>query len=143
MITSKELEFSVEQAITVTAPSENIIDLGKTGSLMKSDPFLRDVGRGTKIPLRIQVVEDFAGAASMHIEVQTANDEAFTSPVTHAQTISIPVADLKVGRIAEWDTVPIAVQKQRMGRYMRLRYVVPGTASAGKITAMITGGNNE
>lgn len=117
MILSKQLEFSDEQKITASAASTNVIDLGGTGSLMKPDPFLRDVGRGTKIPLLIQVTEKFSGATSMNVEIQTCDRENFASGVvTHAKTVDVAGTDLKVGRVYEWDTVPIARNSKRMGR---------------------------
>lgn len=131
MIFDNTLKLSNNQAVTETAVSENVIDLGVAG---------RNVGIGQNIPLRIAVTEDFATLTSLTVEVQTADDEAFSSPVTVVQTGAIAAADLVSGYSFNIDSAPKGVT----GRYMRLNYTVGGSnATAGKINAGVTMGNQE
>ncbi|MGL4668597.1 MAG: Bbp16 family capsid cement protein [Saezia sp.] len=130
MILSIEDLFSNKQAVTATAVSTNTIDLGKAGS--------RDLGHGNKVPLLVQVVESFAGLTDLTVELQTANDEAFASAVTLASQ-KFATAKLKAGARLLMTVVPNGAA----GRFLRLRYVVSGTATAGKITAGLSMGNDE
>lgn len=129
MLYDLENLFSNNQAVTADAASTNVIKLA-AGQL-------KEVAFGTPIPLRIQVTEDFATLTSLNIKVQTASDEAFTSPVDLAATGAIAAADLKAGYVAPINFIP----KGNLG-YMRLYYDVTGSnATAGKITAGIVASN--
>lgn len=129
MLYDLENLFSDNQAVTADAASTNVIKLA-AGQL-------KEVAFGTPIPLRIQVTEDFATLTSLNIKVQTASDEAFTSPVDLAATGAIAAADLKAGYVAPINFIP----KGNLG-YMRLYYDVTGSnATAGKITAGIVAAN--
>ena len=129
MLYDLENLFSNNQAVTADAASTNIIKLA-AGQL-------KEVAFGTPIPLRIQVTEDFETLTSLNIKVQTASDEAFTSPVDLASTGAIAAADLKAGYVAPINFIP----KGNLG-YMRLYYDVTGSnATAGKITAGIVAAN--
>lgn len=129
MLYDLENLFSNNQAVTADAASTNVVKLA-AGQL-------KEVAFGTPIPLRIQVTEDFATLTSLNIKVQTASDEAFTSPVDLAATGAIAAADLKAGYVAPINFIP----KGNLG-YMRLYYDVTGSnATAGKITAGIVAAN--
>ena len=129
MLYDLENLFSNNQAVTADAASTNIIKLA-AGQL-------KEVAFGTPIPLRIQVTEDFETLTSLNIKVQTASDEAFTSPVDLASTGAIAAADIKAGYVAPINFIP----KGNLG-YMRLYYDVTGSnATAGKITAGIVAAN--
>lgn len=129
MLYDLENLFSNNQAVTADAASTNIIKLA-AGQL-------KEVAFGTPISLRIQVTEDFETLTSLNIKVQTASDEAFTSPVDLAATGAIAAADLKAGYVAPINFIP----KGNLG-YMRLYYDVTGSnATAGKITAGIVAAN--
>lgn len=130
MILSMQDLFSDKQAITTTKPSTNVIDLGEAGK--------RDLGAGNKVPLLMQVVESFAGLTSLTIEVQTADNEAFTSPATIV-TQTFAAAKLKAGARLALSVAPSG----SFERFMRLNYVVSGTATAGKVTAGFSMGNDE
>jgi hypothetical protein len=143
MIFSKEDLFSNQQAVTASAASTNVIDLGATGiPYGNAEALKRDIGKGNKVPLRVQVTEDFATLTSLTITVQTSDDAAFGSGViTHATTGAVAAADLVAGWSWGHDVIPYA-QAAGMGRYMRLNYTVTGTAAtAGKVTAGVTMGN--
>ena len=116
--------FSDTQKVTTSAASTNVVKMAST------EHGLTEVAAGNPIPLLVQVVEDFAGATSVAVEVQTSAEEDFSSPKTLASSGDIPVADLKAGYQFPINYVP----KGNLG-YMRLYYNVKGSAGAGTATA--------
>lgn len=123
------------QAVTATAVSTNVIDLGpiKTG-------FVRDIGKGRQIPLLIQVVEAFAaaGAATLTVSLQTDDNVGFASPKTVWSSPAFALADLKPGLVV----APEYITRGTNERYFRLNYsVATGPFTAGKIVAGVTMGN--
>lgn len=125
MIFDNTLLFSDNQAVTATAPSTNVVDLGAA-------PNGRDIGPGTPIPLAVIVTEDFAGLTSLTISIQVDDNAAFSSPKTVYTTVAYPLTDLVVGkRFLLPEYVPTGTNE----RYMRLNYTVAGTGTAGTITA--------
>lgn len=129
MILDSTLKFSADQAVTDTAVSTNVIDLGVSG---------RDIGIGETVPLRVSVTESFATLTSLTVAVETSDTENFASSEVVIQTGAVPVASLVNGYVFNINEVPKGV----VGRYMRLNYTVTGTtATAGAITAGITAGN--
>lgn len=141
MIFDKTTLLSDGQAITSTAPSTNVIDLGATGTAMfASAPQVRDIGKGKQIPLLVQVVEDFAaaGAATLTVSLQVDSVENFASPKTVWTTPALALADLVAGKVIVPEYIPRGTDE----RYMRLNYTVAtGPMTAGKITAGVTMGN--
>ncbi len=130
--------FSEAQAVTSSAPSTNSLDTGVNGTVYGANaPLPRDQGKGYKVPLLIQVVEDFAGLTSLTVAVEGDDSPTFAAPKTLAATAAIPLADLKAGKQFALDVLPLGSTT----RYLRLKYTVTGTASAGKITAGVTLGN--
>lgn len=138
MIFSENLILSDQQAVTATAVSTNVIDLGATGTVHgDSGALVRDVGPGTPIPLLIQVTDDFATLTSLTISVQVDADAAFSNQTT-VLSQTIPVADLVAGKKTAFVYVPHGVNE----RFLRLNYAVTGdNATAGKITAGIVAGD--
>lgn len=132
MIFDKTLLLSDAQAITADAASTNVIDLGAAGTVYGAAAALtRDVGKGNKITLLAQVVENFNTLTSLTISIQCDSDEAFGSPKNVAQQV-IPLADLVAGKTFSIMYAPPGVDE----RYMRLFYDVTGTnPTTGKITA--------
>lgn len=127
MIFDSTNKFSTDQALTATAASTNVIDLGVAN---------RNIGVGENIPLYIGVSATFAGLTSIQVSVQTDNDEAFGAAATVVQTPAIPLASLKAGYQFNIDSVPRGV----LGRYVRLNYTVVGTGTAGTVVAGIVAG---
>jgi hypothetical protein len=132
MIFDKQGLFSDAQAITASAASSNVIDLGTTGTPVGGAAALsRDMGR-SMVPILIQVVEDFATLTSLKVAVQVDTVENFASPETVLESEAIPVADLVAGYIFNIDKLPRRTDQ----RYVRLYYTVAGSnATAGKVTA--------
>lgn len=122
MIIDKELEFSDSQAITGDAVSTNVVDLTHTV----------DTAPGKDVKVRFQVDTAFNTLTSLDIALQTATDEAFTSPVELASR-SVALASLVAGYSFEI-TVPSTAL-----RYLRVNYDVVGTdPTAGAVSAFFT-----
>lgn len=134
MILSKESLFSDGQAVTATALSTNVMDLGAAGTPHgASAPLNHDVGKGTPVPLLVQVTEDFNTLTSLTIAIETG---AAATLGTVVASFSVPLADLKAGY-----RIPYEILPKGLGRYLGLRYTVVGTApTTGKITAGLTMG---
>lgn len=131
MIIDKENLLSYQQAITVTADSTNIIDLGPpnhTGA----------AGNDMPIPLFMAIDEAFtaAGAATLTISIQSSPVSNFASGVkTHNITDAIGKASLAPALAMRHSlSLPPDVQ-----RYVKAVYTVAtGPMTAGKITLGVT-----
>ncbi len=141
MILSDQDIFSNAQAITATAASANAIDLKATGIIYgASGAMARDVGKGSKIPLLVQVVETFVSGATdgtLNIAVELDSTEIFTPD----KTINLGTfleADLVPGFQIPFDVLPNGLSLQ----FMRLKYTVGGSGdfTGGKLTAGIVAG---
>lgn len=140
MIFDLQSLFSDKQAITSTAASTNVIDRGEQGTpAHATNLFKADLGKGTRIPVRVQVTEDFAGNDDLTAAIQVSEDEAFSDPRTVVEATAA-VADLVEGYVFPIDRIPVGTND----RYIRVNYTVGGgPATAGAITAGITMGNDE
>jgi hypothetical protein len=130
MILDRQNLFSMNQAITATAVSTDVIDLGP-------EMWAGNAGSDREIPVELTVTETFtsAGATTLQIELQSSVNEAFSVPIKHKLTDVIAKADLAVGKVL---TKGIAIPPD-VKRYVRLNYVVAtGPFTAGKITAGVT-----
>lgn len=136
MILSAQQLFSDDQAITASADSTNVIDTGVRGTPVgASTALVGDLGPGNKIPLLIQVTEDFATLTSLTINVSTGSATTLGTTIA-SQTIVL--ADLVAGAQFVIDVLPNSITE----RYLGIEYVVTGSnATAGKITAGISMGN--
>lgn len=139
MILSAQQLFSDDQAVTATAISENVIDLGVRGTPYDAAAALNgDIGKGAKIPLLAQVTADFATLTSLTITVETSDNADLTSSTVLYSSGAIAAADLVEGYQLPIDVIPNGAT----GRYIGLRYTVGGSnATAGTITAGISMGN--
>jgi len=135
MIIDNTLVFSNQQALTVSAPSTNAIDLGATGTPFAATlPLVRDIGEGEPIDLAVSVAQTFGGLTSLQVSVQTSPDSINWTTVDSGAVI--PAASLVAGYLF---TVPKLVQ-EASSRYLQLYYNVNGTATAGAINASIVAG---
>lgn len=128
MIFDSTNKLSTAQAFTATAVSTNVIDLGVAG---------RDIGNGESVPLYVGVNTTFTGLTSLQVVVQASVDEAFTVPIVILQSPVVLAASLVAGYQFAITEAPINIE----ARYLRLSYVVVGTATAGSIDAGVTMGN--
>lgn len=135
MILSAQQLFSDDQAITASADSTNVIDLGVAETPYGGKAALNDdVGKGAKIPLLVQVTEDFDNLTTLEIKLSTGATTALGTEIA-SQTIAL--ADLLEGKQLNLDFLPNGIIEQ----YLGMEYVVVGTApSVGKVTAGITMG---
>lgn len=134
MIWDLQSIFSNAQAITATAVSDNYYDRGLAGTPYGAvAPIARDWGKGSKIPLRIQVTQTFLTLTSLKVAVQTDSDSGFATALTTVlETEAIPVASLIAGYVFNIDEIPL----KTLQRFVRLNYTVAGSnATAGKIIA--------
>lgn len=137
MIFSIQSLLSDAQAITATAVSTNVLDLRATGTPPgHSAALVRDIGAGPKIPLLVQVIEDFATLTSLTITLETSNADNLTSSRVHWSSGAVAVANLKKG----WKVPILDIPLGPHLRYLGLRYTVGGSnATTGKITAGLVG----
>lgn len=138
MILDNQTLLSNAQAITVTAASTNVIDLGPISSGVT-----RDIGKGEKIALLVQVVETFDTVAedgTLTIALQLDSTDTFT-PDKSIALGTYAEADLVAGFKIPFDYIPVGVNY----RYMRLNYTVGGAGAftTGKITAGVVHGGHQ
>lgn len=129
MITDKLNTFSSEQAVTVSAASTDVIDLGP----LTHGNDVRDIGAGEPLYLVVSVDETVTadGAATVTIALQTDTVENFASPTTLFTSAAIGKADLAAGQRAVAVAVPRGVE-----RYLRAYFTVgTGPLTAGKFSA--------
>ena len=138
MILSQQLLLSDDQAITATALSTNVIDLGLAGTPYDAAaPLNNDKGKGAKVPILIQVTEDFNTLTSLTVTIEVAATAAMTSS-TVLSTEVIALADLVAGKQTFTQVLPNGADQ----RYLAVRYTVTGTnPTLGQVTAGISMGN--
>ena len=120
-VLDRQVLFSNDQAITATAASTDIIDLG-------SSP--RDVGAGEMSTVLVLVTEAFNNLTSLTATLQTSATEAFSVPV-QLTAATLPLADLFAGARFPITTVPGGTL-----RYIRLYFTVTLPApSTGRVMA--------
>jgi len=136
MIFSAQQIFSDDQAITATAISTNVIDLGAPETPYDAKAALhQDIGKGAKVPILIQVTETFTNLTSLTIAIETGSTASLGTVVISKAVL---LADLVAGYQFPVDVLPNEIDEQ----YLGVRYTVTGTApDAGKLTAGITMGN--
>jgi len=122
MFLDKELCFCEEQAVTASAVSQNIINVGE------------DCGSGSSVRLKVMVDgEDFAALTSLRVGVQSSSAEDFGLYDTLFESGSIAVADLKQGYSFPLPSLPV-----KHKAYLRLSFTVTGAnATAGKISGYV------
>lgn len=138
MIFSQQYKMSDAQAVTATAISTNVIDLGAMGQVEGAAAALaRDIGPGTEIPILVQVVEDFATLTSLTITIESSDSANLSSSQVAYSSGAIPAADLVAGYQVSVQRLPNKIT----GRYLGIRYTVGGSnATAGKVTAGLVAG---
>lgn len=135
MILSAEQLFSDDQAVTATARSTNVIDIGVPGTPFGGNQLNGDIGKGAGIPILIQVTEDFNNATSVDIAIETGATDSLGTVVINKTVL---LADLVQGYQFPVQVLPNEIDEQFLG----VRYTVTGTApTTGKITAGISMGN--
>lgn len=127
MITDNLLRFSEEQAVTVTAISENVVDQGAR----------RDVGEGQPLYVVFTINETFAALTSLTIDVDASAEAALTASTSIGNVVlTLAQGELDAGKQY---FIQIRPQSASIGQqYLGVTYTVEGSAAtAGKITADI------
>ena len=128
MIIDKQNHFNYgKQAVTASAASTDVLDLGKAGVTY---------GAGSLFLVsRVGAAFEAEGSATLTISLQTATDEAFTSPITVLSSGAIAKAALTANTImqkADLNALPLQ-------RYVRVYYTVAtGPMTAGTIESFLT-----
>ena len=136
MIFDHQSAFSIEQAITATADSENSLDLaGLVGTPPHAAAALAyDIGNAdNRITLMVDETFTAAGAATLTISLEIDDNSAFSSATTLWTSPAIGKATLVEGYI-----IPdlYILPRKMTERYAQLVYTVgTGPFTAGKLTA--------
>ena len=130
-IIDKFLQVSAGQAITVTAPSTDVIDAGAT----KSASIGRDIGSGEPLYLEVSVATTMTGAGTLTIALQDSADNSSFADVLALPAIA--VAALTAGKTYY---LPLPAG---MRRYIRANYTITsGPFTGGTLNAQIVNGMN-
>lgn len=133
MILDKQIEFSDSQAVTATAVSNNVYD---QGPLTRNTT--RDWGAGSSsayLVLQTDVAATAAGAATVSVTLESADNAALTSSTVHATYGPFTLAQLGAGQTISVAGLPYGDFK----RYVGLRYnVATGPLTAGAFSAFVT-----
>lgn len=133
MIPSAQEIFSDSQALTTSAASTNIIDLGAPGTTLGA-PKARnqDIGKGRPIPIVVQLLAAAGGTSpTIQAALQVATDEAFSSPKTvrTSETITDGAAGARINIFYIPEDTDL--------RYLRLNYTTGGTSPTHTVWAGI------
>jgi len=136
MIFSAQQLLSDDQAITATAVSTNVIDLGAPGTPYGAAAALnQDIGKGAPVPFLVQVTADFDNLTSLNVAIEVGAS-ASLGTVVAAQDVA--AADLVAGKQINLQCLPNGID----ARYLGVRYTVTGAApTTGTVTAGVTMGN--
>lgn len=125
MLIDLNLVLSSAQAVTASAASTNVVDQGT-----QTDA----VALGLWVEFLVNTVFTSNGA-TIAFSLQTATDEAFSSPVTLFSTAAVAVASLVAGYRVARVKVPLGALRFLRGYYT----VASGPAAGGKVdTRLVT-----
>lgn len=127
MILDKLLMFSEAQAVTATAASSDVIDLGPI------DGTRRDIGVGYPLEFwaMVNTAAAAAGAATVNVQLQTSPDNSAWTTIYDSGALAL--ATLAAGKRVVSAKVP-----QGVLRYLRVNYsVATGPLTAGSFTSGI------
>ena len=127
----KFLQLSAAQAITVTAPSTDVIDAGAT----KSASIGRDIGSGEPLYLEVSVATAMTGAGTLTIALQDSADNS-----TFADVLALPAIAVAALTAGKTYYLPLPAG---MRRYIRANYTITsGPFTGGTLNAQIVDGMN-
>jgi len=137
MLFSAEQTFSDAQAITTTAVSTNVIDLGATGTVLNAPAALvRDIGKGN--PIQVSVTLDVAAGGTTPTLIVTA--EIDTTDAFSSATVVATSPTISGGAAGEQVWMDVFLPEGTNERYLRLNYTTGGTTPTHTITAGIVAG---
>ena len=130
MFIDAQQQFSSAQALTATAASTNVLDLGPITPNTQ-----RRIGTGEAMSVMLCVstaADSTTGDETYAVTLQTDADEAFGSAATVAQW-TIPASQLTAGA-----TIGLGVPKGvAVERYIRLNYTLGGTSPSVTLSAYL------
>lgn len=144
MILDGLLQFSSAQAVTATADSTNVLDLGLSGlPTSAGGGGARDIGIGDDPAMKVLVLVTtaFATLTSLQVLFRGAPDNGSGAEGSYTTMVSgpvVPVASLVVGaRLLDID-VPRPAPGQAVPRFLKLNYTVAGSnATAGNVSSYL------
>jgi hypothetical protein len=138
MILDDQNTLSDLQAVTATAISANVIDLGPLGGIPTAN-LTRDIGTGNDLYFYCVVTTTFTagGAATLTLTIESDDNVGLASPTVHFTSAVHAVASLVAGfEIAKVELPPALYQ-----RYLGARYTIAtGPMTAGNLSAYIATG---
>ena len=121
--------FSDAQALTATAASTNLIDLGAD----------RDIGKGEPmaVVICVDVAADFTTANETYqIDLETDDNSSFSSATVIARRIPVVTASAATNGLAAGKILVIPVPHDNE-RYLRLNYTLGGTTPTVTLTSFL------
>lgn len=132
MILDLESMFSDDQAVTATAVSTNLIDLGAAATPPYANAQTRDIGPGTPIDILIQLTVA-SGGTNPTLVVTLEMDTAANFPSATVVATSATLSGGAVGDRLSIRYIPDGTSEQ----FIRLNYTTTGTSPTHTITAGI------
>lgn len=111
------------KAVTSSAVTGDAVGLT---SLMKP-------GRAEPILIATKVCEDFTGGTSITFKLTEGDTKTGSYSDVSGSAISVPVADLKAGKVIGWRILPTGVKKQ----WIKMVATPAGTFTAGSVFAAV------
>ena len=116
--------FSNRQALA-SGVSEHVLDVGR-----RVGAWQHDIGPGYPIEVLCVIAETAVGATGLTVELQTSDTADFTDAITLQSAALTDAEQLVAGMQVPLSTLPVGCK-----RYLRLKYTVTGTATAGQLIA--------
>ena len=134
MILSAEATFSDAQALTATARSTNVIDLGSPGTVLNAPAALvRDIGKGTPIPVRVQLDVAAGGTSPTLVVALEMDTVANFASATVLMTSGTKAGGAAGDRIDTLYILPHEITEQ----FISLNYTLGGTTPTYTVTSFI------
>lgn len=131
MILDKQMLFSDAQAVTTTAASTNIMDLGP----MHADNTDRDIGQGST--MRLVIITDTAAQSTAGSTVTFSLETSATATFSSATALWTSAAIAKATLVAGYEVASIPLPKGFL-KYARVKYTVAtADLTTGAFTAFI------
>lgn len=124
MITDGQNYFSTAQAVTSTAISENLINLGSA----------RDLGAGQPVWIVCQVTTAMTNTGTVAVTVVNHDDEPTSGQGTTIMTLGTLAAASAIGDKLQAILPPCATDLQ----YLAVQYTVSGSVDAGAVDCFLT-----
>jgi hypothetical protein len=131
MIIDTRLQLSSQQALTATAASTNVLDLGAApAGQIANAPYPRLIGPGSKLFFVIAARVGLAGTSpTLQVAVQTDSSAAFGSPVTVLQSPTLSA--FAAGQLL---VLPMPFSNKE---FLRLYYTLGGTTPTCTVDAWL------